>query len=285
MDAADSSLSHCLIGAADPVCPVILSVPHAGRDYPDELRAALAVPLAALLPLEDRHVDAVALAARRDESVLIARHARAWIDLNRSEADRDPMVEQDGQIQRMPAQSAKVRSGLGLVPRRAGGAGTIWRRRWTGAEIDRRILASHRPYHAALAMLIGRAQRRFGYAVLIDVHSMPPLNPPGSAAQVVIGDRFGRSASPRLVARMEHCVRAAGLRVAVNTPYAGGHLLDRHGAPGRGIHAVQVELDRSLYLNQRMDQPGPGVARCAALVRALIDAAMDELAPDLLAAE
>lgn len=285
MQPGESSHSHDLIGPVDPETPLVLSVPHAGRDYPPSLCAALGVPLAALMPLEDRHVDAVALAARVAETLVIARRARAWIDLNRGEDERDPSIEEAGIAQRLPHRSPRVRSGLGLVPRRAVGSGPIWRRRWLAAEIEARIEQDHRPYHRTVATLLARARQRFGVAVLIDLHSMPPLMPAGSAPQLVIGDRFGRSAAPRLVSRIEDAARSTGLRVALNAPYAGGHLLDRHAAPASGIHAVQIELDRMLYLDHRLDQPGPGLDRMTAALRTMLDAALDEVMPQRLAAE
>ena len=272
-----------LIGAAVPNSPVVLSVPHAGREYPTALLAALRVPATALTALEDRHVDAVALAARGMETLLVQRRGRAWIDLNRGEDERDPAVEEGV---RPPAMlSAKLRSGLGLVPRRTGQAGDLWRRRFTAAEVTTRIAADHRPYHLALATLLSAARARFGIAVLLDVHSMPPLGP--GRPRVVIGDRFGRSASPRLVACAMAAARDAGRTCALNTPYAGGHITARHGRPNQAIHALQVEFDRSLYLDLALDRPGEGLADTAKLLRAMIDALCKEAckATALLAAE
>jgi N-formylglutamate amidohydrolase len=261
------------LGAAEPASPVIVSVPHAGRDYPPALLAALRVPAGALLALEDRHIDAVARSAVGARTALIARRARAWIDLNRGEDERDPRVD-EGALGR-PVRSAKVRGGLGLVPRRAASASELWRRRFDDREIGARITEDHRPYHSELAAALVRAQARFGVAVLLDLHSMPSLGP--GQARVVVGDRFGRAALPRFVARVEAAAMAAGHRVARNTPYAGGHILERHGRPGRGIHAVQVELDRSLYLDPALDRPGSGLAATASLVAAMLAALEDEV--------
>lgn len=256
-------------GSDGPASPVIVSVSHAGRDYPAELIAALRVPVAALRGLEDRHVDAVAFAAHGDEAMLVQRRARAWIDLNRSEHERDPRVDAGAPAAGQAPPSAKLRSGLGLVPRRVAAAGDLWRTRFAGAAIDRRIAEDHRPYHAALERLLAAARRRYGVAVLLDLHSMPPLGT--GCARIVIGDRFGRTAGGRFVAAVEGAALRAGVPAALNSPYAGGHIVERHGRPALATHAIQVELDRSLYLDARLDAPGPGLAPTAALVRRMID--------------
>ena len=259
------------IGSAVPDSPVVLSVPHAGRAYPAALFAALRTPPARLSALEDRYMDAVALAARRGETLLLQDSPRAWIDLNRAEHERDPLLD-DG-ARRAPL-SAKVRAGLGIVPRRTGATGDIWQRRLGADEVEARIEADHRPYHRALGEALGRARDRFGVAVLLDLHSMPPL--PDGRTRLVVGDRFGRAAAPRFVQRVEAEVEGSGLVHAVNTPYAGGYILERHACPTSRIHAVQLEIDRALYLDQLLDQTGPGLARTVALVRAIIDALHDE---------
>ena len=262
------------IGDLVPASPVVISVPHAGRDYSPALMTALAATPAALAGLEDRYLDAVALAARGSEAMLIQRAPRAWIDLNRGEDERDPRVDEGAPRLPRHNESAKVRSGLGLVPRRAGSAGELWSRRFTDAEILSRIADAHRPYHDALARLLIAARRRWGIAVLLDLHSMPPLG--SNAARIVIGDLFGRAASGQFVARLEAEASRARIRTALNAPYAGGHVLRRHGAPADGIHAIQIELDRSLYLDPALDRPGPGVADTAGLVRRMAAALADE---------
>ncbi len=246
------------------------------------LRDALRVPFAALAALEDRYIDHVALAARGVETAVVQRVARAWIDLNRAEHDRDPRLDDGAPTGHL---SAKVRSGLGLVPRRTTAAGELWRRRLGADEVAARIALAHRPYHAALAQALAAARAQFGVAVLLDVHSMPPIA--NSRARIVIGDRFGRSADGRFVARAEAAVAEAGLEQALNAPYAGGHILERHADPRGQVHAIQLEIDRSLYLDQRLDQPGRGFAPVVALVRSIIDVLADEAidAPAALAAE
>ena len=271
-------------GPVPPESPVVLSAPHGGRDYPESLIEALRVPPAALRALEDRHVDSLALGARRDETLFVATRARAWIDLNRAEHERDPQIDEGAHLLGRPL-STKVRSGLGLVPRRVGTLGQLWRGRFAAEDVMARIHADHRPYHLALGEALAAARARFGIALLLDIHSMPPLGAPESAPRLVIGDRFGRSAAARFGARLEAVVRRHGIAVATNTPYAGGHILERHGDPRRGVHALQLELDRSLYLDSALDALGPGAEAVTALLRAIIDALADEALPGALAAE
>jgi len=278
-------------GPAVAQSPVVLSVPHAGRHYPEEMLSAIRLPVAALRPLEDRHVDLVADAAHQAggrREVLIVQHtARAWIDLNRSEAERDPKLDDGANTRARPFESHKLRSGLGLVPRRIGRDGDIWRRRLRSAEVDARIADCHRPYHAALRSALAAARARFGVAVLIDIHSMPPLGLGDESPRLVIGDRFGRSASGRIIACAEAAMEAGGWRYALNAPYAGGFILDQHGKPHAGVHALQLEFDRSLYLDDAFDAPGPGLTATAALLRTIIDAIADEVLaqPGAIAAE
>lgn len=272
----NAAQSFDVYGAHIPESPVVLSVPHAGRDYPAALLAAVRIPLGSLRILEDRHVDQLALAARGAESMVVQRPARAWIDLNRAEHERDPKLDDGADPTRSPGMSAKLRSGLGLVPRRIAGAGEIWAGRLSNAAVTARILADYRPYHAALDCLLKAARARFGIAVLLDIHSMPPLGGAGEAASIVFGDRFGKSASSRFVARLEGEAAACGIAHALNTPYAGGHILDRHARPQHGIHAVQIEFDRASYLDEAHDVPGPGFDHTATLLRRMIAAVRDE---------
>lgn len=270
-------------GGDTPASPLILSVPHAGRDYPLAMRGNLRVPVDRLLLLEDRHVDSLTLAARSGEWTIVARRARAWIDLNRGEAERDPLLDPGARVGLAPAASAKVRSGLGLVPRRTGPTGDIWARRLEAEDVEARIRHDHRPYHLALVDALRRARDRFGIAILLDVHSMPPLG--AGAARIVVGDRFGRSSAARFAARIEAVARGARLHVAINAPYPGGHTLDRHGDPANGIHALQLEIDRSLYLDAALDAPGAGFAAAATLLRAILAGLADEAMPVAQAAE
>lgn len=278
-----SSPSHALI-AADSASPLVISVPHAGRDYPEALHGRLRPPIERLAALEDRFVDAVAEGVEGIPTV-IARRPRAWIDLNRSETEFDPGMIENGPHPSRVMMSAKVRSGLGLVPRRLAGLGELWRGRLPAEELARRIAEDHRTYHDTLATLLARARARFGIAILIDLHSMPPL---ADGTGLVIGTRFGLSANAAYVLPIAAAGAAAGFEIQENTPYAGGHIVERHGDPRRGVHAIQIELDRSLYLDSALDRCDPdGLARTRAFLRdavaRLTDAALAGAVP--LAAE
>lgn len=268
------------LGPARPCGPVVLAVPHAGRAYPDALNAMAAVPLKRLEALEDRYADLLVADATASGTVaFVARRARCWIDLNRDEREVDRAMIAPAPHPSHTLVTARVRGGLGLVPRRLQGLGELWRGPIPAAALARRIAEDYRPWHAALADALADARDRFGAALLLDCHSMPPLPTGDAAPDIVLGDRFGRSAASRIVDRLAAVAEARGLRVAFNSPYAGGHALDRHGAPAAGIHAVQIEIDRRLYLAPDLRAPGPGVARIRALIAALVAAASDELAP------
>lgn len=250
--------------------PVILSVPHGGRDYRDRHRAQLRPPVEKLTALEDRLVDEVV--AEAGAPAVIARLPRAWIDINRHEAEIDPGLVEGAVASRLML-TPKVRSGLGLIPRRLAGIGEIWRGRLTLADVEARVAEVHRPYHGLIAELLREAAAVHGIAVLLDVHSMPPLPRQGgdSGPQVVIGNRFGHSAAAWVTSRIALTCTRFGLGWRENSPYAGGHIVERHGTPASGVHAVQLELDRSLYLDRSLDRCDPeGLSRCRAFVRAVV---------------
>src|SRR3954471_1112217 len=260
------------LGPEKPRSPVVLSVPHAGRDYSPGLLAAARLSRARLESLEDRFVARLVWRAVDAGAVaLIADAPRAEIDLNRDERELDPAMVQPRPPADSTVESPRTRGGLGLIPARIAGAGSIWLQRIAAAEVTRRLDHIHRPYHDALEAELKRARARFGIAILLDCHSMPPRGGAGEAP-VVLGDRHGGSMAEALVAAAEAAARAAGFPVARNAPYAGGHITERHGRPGRGIHALQLELDRSLYLAPDLRTTGPGFDRVARLIAAIAEA-------------
>lgn len=279
------------IGAERPASPIVLSVPHAGRDYGAALLKASRLPRRVLEMLEDRLVDRLVWRATgAGATAFVARASRAEIDLNRDEREIDP----DLIAPPLPAgallQSARSRGGLGLIPSRLAGAGPIWREPIARAELARRIEHIHRPYHRALERALGHARERFGAAVLLDCHSMPPRHrlPTGEpGADIVFGDRHGTTMAPDLLDAAVAAARDAGFRTACNAPYAGGYIAARHGRPGRGVHALQIEVDRALYLDADLRTPGPGferVCRLIAAVAAALEARLLDI-PESIAAE
>jgi N-formylglutamate amidohydrolase len=271
-------MAHPIPGASfyslDGDGPVVISVPHGGRAYPPGMTDDLRAPLSAVMTLEDRLVDLVAEGARTTQPMLVQTVPRAWIDLNRDERERDTLIDEGARM--APRASAKLRSGLGLVPRRVAGHGDIWNRRFSDAEMLARIATDHRPYHQTLAERLAETRARFGLAILLDLHSMPPLGDPGLVPRLVIGDRHGTTAATRFVRRIEVEARASGFAIARNAPYAGGHIVERQGDPRRGIHAVQLELDRSLYLDAALEAPGSGFDATVLLVRRILSALATE---------
>jgi N-formylglutamate amidohydrolase len=263
------------VGPDAPLSPVVLSVPHAGRAYAPDLLGASRVPIETLELLEDRLVDRLVWRALANGAgALIALRPRAEIDLNRDEREIDPAMVAPPPSSRALLQSQRTRGGLGLVPSRISGAGAIWNRRLGAAELARRIAEVHRPYHRALAAMLDETRARFGVAILLDCHSMPP-RAAGSATEqagVVLGDRYGTSIAPEYVDAAAAAARRFGFKVARNEPYAGGYVTQRHGRPAEGIHALQLEVDRSLYLDESLRAPGPGFDTIAGLIAAIASA-------------
>ena len=260
--------------------PVLIAAPHGGRDYPPETLDRMREPRWSSLRLEDRHADLVATEVARatGAGLLIAHAPRALIDLNRGVDDVDwSMITGEKPMRIVHSQAnRRARSGLGLVPRRLSGLGEIWTGKLPREDLDARVEMIHRPYHAALSAALDTLRDRWGAALLVDLHSMPPLRPRAEGeqpAEFVIGDRFGSSANHALVDIALDHFEGQGRRAALNRPYSGGYVLERHSSPRRGLHAIQLEICRSSYLDARFEEPGPrlpGVVRSiVTLVRAL----------------
>jgi N-formylglutamate amidohydrolase len=245
--------------------PVLLSVPHSGRDYPAWLVAMSSAGKPSLESLEDPLVDRLVWRAmQKGCAAVIARTPRAAIDCNRGEDEVDPSVI-DGA--RRGGMSARARGGLGIVPARTQQHGYLWRRAITREQLDQRVSQAHRPYHRAIEEQLGLLLDRFGCALLLDCHSMPP--PPQGVASVVVGDCRGRTADHLLSLEAIEVAEQCGFSGGLNDPFAGGHVIERHARPARGVHALQIELDRRCYLDERLTSPGPGFDRASVLFEAL----------------
>lgn len=268
------------LGEGGAVFPVLLSVPHAGRAYPDRLLAHARVPLATLEKLEDRHADLlIANCIAAGVPALVVRTPRALIDLNRDPRDIDVRMVRGLPRHQALVQSAKQRGGLGLFPRSLPRAGDLWHGPIEWDEARLRIEGTHLAFHAALSAEIDRLQAACDEVLLLDVHSMPPLvaSPGEARPDVVIGDRFGVSARSRLSDIARDVVERHGLRPALNHPYPGYYMLERHGQPAWGRHALQIEISRDLYLDEHLRAPGAGLDATRRMLTDLVFALAEEL--------
>lgn len=281
-----------------PVWPLLISVPHAGRAYDADLLAMLRAPVEDILRLEDRHADVLGrrVAQALGCSLITAHAPRAVIDLNRDPADFDSAMISGMRRGVAHRPGPKSRAGLGLVPRMLPQTGELWRTRLPWNVLEARVRHIHAPWHQAIADELARLHGYFGAAILIDLHSMPSLEGRGGqeAARIVIGDRFGRSASADLVHHLHDALsRDTGGQawpVTRNAPYAGGYTLDRHAHSESGAHAIQIEIDRALYLDSGWRELGDGadalIAHLARALHGLAQIVMDEgRGPLLQAAE
>ncbi|WP_439150838.1 N-formylglutamate amidohydrolase [Sulfitobacter sp.] len=238
---------------------VVFASPHSGRDYSPSFLQASVLDSHTIRSSEDAFVDQLFnVAPQFGAPFLMARAPRAFVDLNRSCEELDPALI-DGL--RRQGHNPRVSSGLGVIPRVVANGRSIYRGKINMQEVQRRLDDYWHPYHGMQQELLDCARRRFGQAVLIDCHSMPHEAMDGVARQgmkrpdVVLGDRFGAAASGDVVDRVEAAFVDAGFNVTRNTPFAGAYITQAYGRPSRGQHAVQVELDRSLYMDESRVRP------------------------------
>lgn len=257
---------------APPPTPVIFASPHSGRLYPDDMMAAAALDARAIRRSEDAFVDQLVEAAPAAGAALItARYARAYMDVNREAFELDPAMFADALPDHARSRTARVAAGLGAIAKVVSEGQEIYARKLTFAEAQDRIDAAHRPYHEALAGLIAEAKAAHGAAILVDWHSMPSIaaRAAGAGCDMVLGDRFGAACAEGLTRKVEQELEDRGYRVVRNTPYAGGYTTEHYGRPARRIHALQIELNRALYLDEEALTPTPGFARLKADIEAL----------------
>ncbi len=237
----------------EPVLPLVVSAPHSGTRLPHEARLRLCVGESVLRQLDDGPVDRLAEGACASGVVLVrARYRRAYVDLNRDPNELDPELLDRLPKDVRPLLSLRVRAGLGVIPSRLG-TRRLYAAPLPIAEVRRRLERVHVPYHACLAREIEALRRRFPVVLLLDLHSMPDSAAwlDGRRIDVCIGDRFGQSAHCDLAAWLRRWFAAEGLRAAHNRPYAGGYVVARHARPQAGVHALQLELRRGLFMDER----------------------------------
>lgn len=263
-----------VISPQKPASAVVFASPHSGTDYCDSFMAQTILGQKAIRSSEDAFVDQLfAAAPDYGAPLLMALKPRAYLDLNRSPEELDPALIEGVQKR---GQNPRVASGLGVIPRVVANGRAIYRGKLPMAEAERRIGECWRPYHLTLKTMLEQAHRRFGQAILVDCHSMPheavetmaPM--PGGRPEVVLGDRFGAAADPSVVDRIEAAFAAAGLRVARNAPFAGAYITQTYGRPSRRQHAVQIEIDRALYMDEVNIRPNGNFEPLKQLLRGVI---------------
>ncbi len=242
--------------------PLVFASPHSGRHYPPDMGASARLGETAIRSSEDVLVDKLIEAAPRHGcAVLLARYARAYVDVNREPYELDAAMFEDEVPEFARGRTARVAAGLGSIARLVAEGREIYDRKLTFAEAMARIETVHKPYHLALRRLLDEAVSANGAAVLIDWHSMPGAASRGGAGRrqldMVLGDRFGSTCSPVLTDTVEQALVGMGYVVARNAPYAGGFTTESYGRPVEGVHALQIEISRSLYLDEGSLCPKP----------------------------
>jgi len=273
--------------------PFLFNSPHSGRTYPPAFLKASRLDAQALRRSEDAYVDELfAFVAELGAPLMRARFPRAYLDVNREPYELDPVMFEGRLPSHANTRSMRVAGGLGTIPRIVGDAQEIYARRLPAAEAMRRIEALYEPYHAGLRQLLWETHEAFGFAILFDCHSMPSTSFAGSEApraDIVIGDRFGASCSRLLTDAVERELKGRGYRTLRNKPYAGGFITEHYGRPALGRHAIQIEICRSLYMDEATLRPHEGLARVCedlrGLVLALAGLPLHALAAPGLAAE
>ena len=259
--------------------PFIYASPHSGATYPPGFVAAAALDPMALRRSEDAFVDRLFGAAPGlGAPLLAATYPRVYVDLNREPYELDPEMFAEALPEFVNTNSARVSVGLGTIARVVANGAAIYTGPITFADVRTRIERIYVPYHRTLRRLIAETQGAFGCAVLVDCHSMPSTGGPFDRdashrrGEIVLGDRFGTSCAGVIVDVAENTLRRLGYRVVRNEPYAGGFITQNYGRPGNGVHTLQIEINRSLYMDEAAIKPGPGFDRLAENLGELVGA-------------
>jgi N-formylglutamate deformylase len=270
---------------------VVFASPHSGRDYPWTFLRRTQLDKLAIRSSEDAFVDQLFdCAPQFGAPFLRAGAPRAFVDLNRGAEELDPALI-DGATRQ--GHNPRIASGLGVIPRVVSGGRAIYQGKLPMAEAKRRVDLYWRPYHEMLRRELNAAHAQFGEAILVDCHSMPHeamdviARGARKRPEVVIGDRFGASADREIVERIEAAFAAAGLTVVRNAPFAGAYIVQTYGRPSRQHHAVQVEIDRALYMNETMVRPNGNFNAFRRLMRQVVAeiASIGAVGQERLAAE
>jgi N-formylglutamate deformylase len=273
--------------------PFVFNSPHSGRVYPRAFLATARLDLATLRRSEDSFVDElVAGVVGRGQPLVRAHFPRCYVDVNREPYELDPRMFEGRLPSFANTRSMRVAGGLGTVARVVGDSQEIYDQRIPVDDALRRIESLYKPYHRALRRLLARIHGDFGAAAMIDCHSMPSTagaKEERPRADIVLGDRYGTSCVAAISETIESTLRELGYLVSRNKPYAGGFITEHYGNPAAGLHSIQLELNRALYMDERRYQPSANFAQVAADMVVLADRLaalpLEELRPYRAAAE
>jgi N-formylglutamate amidohydrolase len=264
--------------------PLVVASPHSGSDYPPEFVAASRLDPLTLRRSEDAFVDEIfAAAPRLGAPLLAARFPRAYLDVNREAWELDPAMFADALPEYVNARSPRVRMGLGTIARVVASGEEIYGGKLSFAEAQERIETLYRPYHAALTGLVEDTATEFGFCLVVDCHSMPsgaPGNAGRESADIVLGDCHGAACAPQIVECARRHLTRRGFVVALNAPYAGGFTTGHYGRPRHFRHALQIEINRAIYMDERSYRRRSSFAEFAEEMAGLI-ARLGEIAQDL----
>jgi N-formylglutamate amidohydrolase len=273
--------------------PIIFNSPHSGSVYPSEFLAASRIDLVSLRRSEDSFMDELigGLSDRGFPTVRV-NFPRSYVDVNREPYELDPRMFSGRLPSFANTRSMRVAGGLGTIPRVVGDGQEIYRERLSVDDALSRIEALYKPYHRALRRLINKAHQAFGTVIVVDCHSMPSIGISRDEPRrpdVVIGDRYGTSCAPQLADVVEDTMASLGYSVGRNKPYAGGFITEHYGNPASGLHTIQLELNRAIYMDERRRERGPRfnqmTADFATLADALATISLSDLGPFQAAAE
>ena len=259
MTDAAVNLSYLLLRPIERTTSVIFASPHSGRKYSAAFLRQIVLDEMQVRSSEDAFVDDLfGSAVDHGAPLLLAQSPRAYLDLNRGSNELDPAVINGV---RSITQNPRIASGLGVIPRVVSNGRAIYSGKLSLSEAHERISSIWQPYHDTLQSLMNEAHASFGEAILVDCHSMPHealeyVTPPGAARpDIVLGDRFGAAAASSVVERIEVAFKSVGFKVARNMPFAGAYICQHYGRPSRQHHAVQIEIDRSIYMDESEIKP------------------------------
>lgn len=285
--AARVDAAFAVVMPQGPRVPLIFASPHSGRAYPDTLLQATRLDLLTLRRSEDSFLDGLFGTAPDHGAPLIhALFPRVWCDVNREAWELDQAMFQDRLPTWVNMRSPRVAAGLGTIARVVATGEPIYRRRLTFAEAALRIDGCWQPFHAALAGLIEETRQMFGHVVLIDCHSMPSVQAhEGRMARMpdfVLGDAHGTSCAAGLTRQVESLLAEMGYSVQRNEPYAGGYITRHYGVPRNGVHVLQLEISRALYMDEHRVERSPAYVQLAASLDGLVARLARADWPDLI---